>query len=471
MWLVWILLLAVVQGAHVDANVMRRDDHPEEKKHRPESEHSTSDSSVEVHASGEVEEQHPKTEAKPAKHKKDVKDTRHQHKHLHAKHRRAALEESPSLEGMLDASFLQTASGGAQEVMFGVYCRRVFDVDVLQKVWTGDLVLTISWNDPAAKKVIPEGQDETRLSSEDARNVMWLPDIGVTNRDFKNLEVISSSVKVWKDGRVTKVERLLATMTNDFDIKAYPYDQQTLEVLVASEKMMADEMVLKPHTDETVTGVKDAVLIGSGFSGMEGAKPNYTISTFEEADGMLVKSRGRFEIKIRRNAAAAGRQLFSPTFIILGVSYSVFFFPMVPAFAMPRVASGIISLLGMVTFMTKNKMPDSWTDVFLEAMCLQVGAVCILSLTMEISFHTFKNEDFAKQLNLQYKVGFPVVSALIYIILLACTSGDLNNICTYLVRSIVFVLMAGNLFRIYRRLNAGASAAPAAPDPPEGESK
>ncbi|CAK9106587.1 Proton-gated ion channel, partial [Durusdinium trenchii] len=172
--------------------------------------------------------------------------------------------------GMLDASFLQTASGGAQEVMFGVYCRRVFDVDVLQKVWTGDLVLTISWNDPAAKKVIPEGQDETRLSSEDARNVMWLPDIGVTNRDFKNLEVISSSVKVWKDGRVTKVERLLATMTNDFDIKAYPYDQQTLEVLVASEKMMADEMVLKPHTDETVTGVKDAVLIGSGFSGMEG---------------------------------------------------------------------------------------------------------------------------------------------------------------------------------------------------------
>eukprot|EP00913_Durusdinium_trenchii_P013785 g12944.t1 len=115
----------------------------------------------------------------------------------------------------------------------------------------------------------------------------------------------------------------------------------------------------------------------------------------------------------------------------------------------------------MVTFMTKNKMPDSWTDVFLEAMCLQVGAV----------FHTFKNEDFAKQLNLQYKVGFPVVSALIYIILLACTSGDLNNICTYLVRSIVFVLMAGNLFRIYRRLNAGASAAPAAPDPPEGESK
>lgn len=40
---------------------------------------------------------------------------------------------------------------------------------------------------------------------------------------------------------------------------------------------------------------------------------------------------------------------------------------------MPRVAASIISLLGMLTFMTKNKMPDSWTDVFLEAMCLQVA--------------------------------------------------------------------------------------------------
>lgn len=63
----------------------------------------------------------------------------------------------------------------------------------------------------------------------------------------------------------------------------------------------------------------------------------------------------------------------TPAFIILGVAYSVFFFPMVAAFVMPRVAASIISLLGMLTFMTKNKMPDSWTDVFLEAMCLQVA--------------------------------------------------------------------------------------------------
>lgn len=33
---------------------------------------------------------------------------------------------------------------------------------------------------------------------------------------------------------------------------------------------------------------------------LRGNKPNYTLSSFEEADGLLVKSRGRFEMKIRR---------------------------------------------------------------------------------------------------------------------------------------------------------------------------
>lgn len=451
------VLPLLCQGTTIDASsVMRRDpEHLHDSAAKPLS-FPLETAEVEVQASGKVQEKH--------------------FKHQKAK---AAMEKEPPalLEGIFDASLAQVQTEetlGLREVMFGIYCRRVFDVDVLQKTWTGDLVITLSWNDPAATQAIPEGQDETRLATEEARKIIWLPDIGVTNRDFKNLEVISSSVKVWKDGRATKVERLLATMTSDFDTKAFPFDQQKLKVILASEKLMADELVLNPHTDQKVTGVKDDVLLGSGFTGLEGAKPNYTIDNFEESDGPLVKSRGVLEIKIHRNSAVAGRQM-TPAFIILGVAYSVFFFPMVAAFVMPRVAASIISLLGMLTFMTKNKMPDSWTDVFLEAMCLQVACICLLSLTMEISFHTFKNEEFAKQLSFQYRCSFPVISMVIYVILISCTSGELNDLCTYLIRSLVAVLMVLNFARIYRKLNPrpAADAAPAASAevPPEGESK
>jgi len=452
-WSIFNLLLwQLTQGTNIDAGtVMRRNAEESQEHGRWKSGTATF---AEVESSGKVLQEH--------------------QKHHHAK-TNIAKEPGVVPEGVFDASLMEVSKEstvvGLREVMFGIYCRRVFDVDVLQKTWTGDLVLTVSWNDPAATKAIPEGLGEIRMATEEARKAIWLPDIGVTNRDFKNVEVISSSVKVWSDGRATKVERLLATMTSDFDTKAFPFDQQSLQVVVASEKLMADEMVLNPHTDSKVTGVKDGVLLGSGFTGLEGVKPNYTISSFEESDGLLVKSLGLLEIKIRRNSATAGRQILTPAFIILGVSYSVFFFPMVPAFVMPRVAASIISLLGMLTFMTKNKMPDSWTDVFLESMCLQVACVCILSLTMEISFHTFKNEDFAKQLNFQYRCAFPVMSLVIYIILSLCTSGDLNDMCTYLIRSLITVAMALNFGRIYRRLNPRAPPADTPAAAPEGESK
>ena len=87
-----------------------------------------------------------------------------------------------------------------------------------------------------------------RLATEDARNVMWLPDVSVTNRKFKELEVISSSVKVWSDGRATKamsrlpkhgfqVQRVLVTMTNDFDLKAcLPCVESNITVAEMSHK-------------------------------------------------------------------------------------------------------------------------------------------------------------------------------------------------------------------------------------------
>ncbi|CAE7457403.1 glvI [Symbiodinium natans] len=245
-------------------------------------------------------------------------------------------------------------------------------------------------------------------------------------------------------------------MTNDFDTSAtflqnfvnlsakvaYPFDKQTLQVIVASEKLMADELVLKPHTDTTLIGVKDDVLTGTGFGGAEGAKPSVAISSFKETDALLVKSRGLFEVHIARGFGAAGRQIFGPTMTLLAVSYSVFFFPMVPAFTMPRVASSVISLLGEMTLLTKNRVPDSWTDVYMEMVCLLIGSVSVLSLTMEICFHTYKNEELAKKLSGIYKIAFPVVFLVLFILVLCFSSGAFNDLCTYLVRTIVCILLA-----------------------------
>ena len=45
----------------------------------------------------------------------------------------------------------------------------------------------------------------------------------VTNRDFRNLEVISSSVKVWKDGRATKA-RYVGGLGSHGDVVGFPWE-------------------------------------------------------------------------------------------------------------------------------------------------------------------------------------------------------------------------------------------------------
>lgn len=150
-------LLAVLpllcQGTTIDAStVMRRDpEHLHNSTAKPPS--FPEKTEVEVQASGKV---------------------LNKEKHIKHQKAKAAMEKEPPalLEGIFDASLAQVQTEqtlGLREVMFGIFCRRVFDVDVLQKTWTGDLVITISWNDPAASQAIPEGQDETRMATEEAR--------------------------------------------------------------------------------------------------------------------------------------------------------------------------------------------------------------------------------------------------------------------------------------------------------------
>eukprot|EP00440_Ansanella_granifera_P022817 gb/GFBE01024779.1/.p1 GENE.gb/GFBE01024779.1/~~gb/GFBE01024779.1/.p1 ORF type:complete len:496 (+),score=119.22 gb/GFBE01024779.1/:1-1488(+) len=351
-----------------------------------------------------------------------------------------------------------------REVQFGIYVRRVVRVDVLAKTWTGDLVITTSWNDPDVKKSLKEGQTEARFATEDARKFLWLPDIGITNRDFKNVEVISSSIKIWNSGWATKVERVMATMENDFDTSAYPWDQQTLRVVLASTKLMADELVLKPHTDASLIGVSKEVLKGTGFIGKGDASlPTINISSFEEADAMLVKSRGVFTLDVIRNPGASVRSLFGPTLILLSVSYINFWFPLLAPFSMPRLASSVIPLLCMITFTTKSKMPDSWTDVYNETICLLIACVSILSITVEVTLHSAKNEAFAQELNFQYRIGFPIACLFFILLNMAFVSGEYNDVCTSLVRTLIIVILGVNIWRVWKRNKD--DAAPKAPEP------
>lgn len=64
--------------------------------------------------------------------------------------------------------------------------------------------------------MVPEGQDELTLASEDAAEKVWMPSVDITNRIVTRFDCILFLVTIVRDGKVTKVERTLAVIKNKF---------------------------------------------------------------------------------------------------------------------------------------------------------------------------------------------------------------------------------------------------------------
>lgn len=367
-------------------------------------------------------------------------------------------ETSMSLLEKLDAQKAKAAVN--KDIQYSVYVRKIYDIDVVKKTWEADLVFTLSWYDEASKAA-GSPDTATTFDLEEARKGMWLPDVEITNRHMKNVETVSASVKVWPHrGWVSKVERVSVQMLNDFDTSAYPFDNQTLRVVLSSTKYMSDEVSLRPHENPSQFGVKEDFLKGTGFLSDEGSEqPLFTYEAINETDGELRKCRGTFNLKVKRSSMAISRTIFEPTLTLVALPYAVLFFPRALPFSMPRVATSLVPLLCMITFATKYKMPDSWLDVYFEMITLMIASMFVWSLVLEVVQHSYKNEELTYRMVWEMKILYPVTTLLCFFFVLCFTSGDYNDIATFAVRLILVIEHACILIFARKRAEPQAKAA------------
>eukprot|EP00930_Biecheleria_cincta_P059030 TRINITY_DN4479_c0_g1_i1.p1 TRINITY_DN4479_c0_g1~~TRINITY_DN4479_c0_g1_i1.p1 ORF type:complete len:542 (+),score=101.33 TRINITY_DN4479_c0_g1_i1:80-1705(+) len=356
-----------------------------------------------------------------------------------------AKRSSPPAESKPAATLEELAREKAtavvnKDIQYSVYVRKIYDIDVAKKTWEADLVVSLAWYDAQSHAPASPSDAPATYAVDEARKIMWLPDIAITNRHMKDVETVSESVKVWpRRGWVAKVQRVSVRMLNDFDTSAYPFDNQTLKVVLSSTKYMSDEVSLRPHEDPEWFGVKPNSLKGTGFVGMEGSEPNYSYAAINETDGELRKCRGNFYLKVKRSSMATSRTVFEPTLTLVALPYAVLFFPRLLPFSMPRLATSMIPLLCMITFSNKYTMPDSWLDVYFEMVTLLISSMCVWSLVVEVVQHTYKNEELASRMIWELKILYPATALCLFLFLLCFSSGDYNDAATSMVRFILLV--------------------------------
>merc|ERR1719218_483805 len=108
-------------------------------------------------------------------------------------------------------------------------------------------------------------------------------------------------------------------MTKDF-----PFDTQTVHIKVASGTYMSDEVALVPVEDQSEWGnPTDTNIFGNSIWHFR----NHSITSFEEANGELKKSRGVLNVVIKRGLAEFVSSVFMPSAVFLFVTWSAFWLP------------------------------------------------------------------------------------------------------------------------------------------------
>lgn len=354
--------------------------------------------------------------------------------------------------GVVDAtpaSIRPGAGGPADNVKFGLWMKAFLGSNAVDASFAADVVLTLRWTDHRAAGLVPPGSTKVSMSGSDAAKQIWTPSITISNRDIGGLEVISSAATIRAGGEVETVDRLLTRVKNDFDTRYFPFDTHNFSIHLASSALMMDSLVLSPieevpawvraDADEPqLSGVNPASFGGSDFSLVTSH-----VRAFREVDGALTKSRGELVVTAKRNAEAYVENIFFPAFLLIGMSWTIFFFPTLPAFTMPRVSVSALAFLALVTLSRRidDAMPTRsalcWLDVFVECTESLMFAAISLNITEVYIYNTLNGQKLASRLGHELMFLYPLLTVVTMGICFSATDGRqlehtrlLTRICT-----------------------------------------
>jgi len=362
---------------------------------------------------------------------------------LHSKSEVKLYARKPDASQTAEAKikFRPQHGSSADIVSFGIFVKDIFSIDMKTGTWTADIVISSQWTDPRVKSLLPDGHHEVFLSQKGADDSIWSPDIFITNGQLKKVEPISSVYQITQNGTVMHILRTMAALTTDFHVQAFPFDSQELKVRIASRSLMAEQLELVPMTDKSAFGLADGLLEDFDFS-FEG----FEMKSFLQVDGLLEKVRGELGVKVKRRSHQYIQQLLVPELLIVIMSWATFWFPLAPAFGMPRVATALISFLSLLTMSLRtNKLLPTrggmcWMDMFEEVCEGLMFFNVVMNIMVESIIHTFDKKELAKDIDHQLKIFIPVVTVIAFTIIFCKTDG--THLSFYSFLTVMIVLLA-----------------------------
>lgn len=310
----------------------------------------------------------------------------------------------------------------AEIIEVGLLVKKFMGVKFADHQFEVDVLVTSRWADDRAKELLQSGAKLLTISGKDAREVVWVPDIVITNRVHEQMDVLSSVVQISSNGSVMKIDRVHVTLQCLLSTNAFPFDEQTLPIKIASSTLMVDQLMLK--VDPDMCGVEDNAFEDNTFQ-----FKSSTVQSYEEFDGPLQKSRARLDVLVKRKTASCISTVLLPLLLVASISWSGFFMPCNnPAFIMPRVATSFVSYLMQVTLDTKidaiqpDRSTDSWLDILHECLECTVYFAVVTNIIVQYTAFYDKLPELGKKFDEELQIFLPIITVVLTVVCF-CFSG------------------------------------------------
>jgi hypothetical protein len=202
--------------------------------------------------------------------------------------------------------------------------------------------LLAQWHDQRLTSQPAGSKDVYRMMALDS---VWRPRLVIINA-VSPRQAYETSLRVRPDGLVSYVERFAVLVTSTFHLRSFPFDTQTLEVIVHPFANQQHFVAFVPSQLPVWTATEF-----SSYSSLESWRfksLSFNISWASNEFGGHAIAEVRFEITVQRRYGFYLWKVFLPLLLMVMVSWSVFWFD--PPEASSQVTIAVTTILTIIAF-------------------------------------------------------------------------------------------------------------------------
>lgn len=304
----------------------------------------------------------------------------------------------------------------ADNVTIRVSVDKVWDMNLKASTASVRFFLVSEWSDPRAARYVtfPADHESVTLPLSVAEKDIWFPILSVSNR-LGSESVIADSVKVFKDGNVSRSQWISVKTSQDFDGQDYPVDVQQVYVGILAANYPVEFLRLVPSEGfdaRQAQDVEEKAFSNSGYG---------PISSMHVARVESDRSEVRLKIAVTRYLTTTVANIIMPNIFVVVMAYISLFFPVGPGYAMPRAGTLITCYMSLMTLTLRETgmVPDGGSVRWMGCLqtCMQLLLLLLFAFNTITEYAAKDNEQLALSLKREMRALYPAIMTLVFVVL------------------------------------------------------